>query len=610
MLERKPSPNLGVFRAVVHRPHWSGVRGVRAQKQQKGMRCKVNRNTKTPHITTTRLVDAGFCFELLLCLSARKPIPVPMDPEFLVKLLRAYDASFDAAAVRAAFNGSSTGNQFVQWATSHLTPDTLLTPDEFAQYAALEKAGIVDKLASSSDLAAVQGLTDENVRDAIEQLDRSTQAITKQTETLKQQREALDRLVAADRQTRQERRVFESEQDRKYESQRRDLTLAVEELSQSLDSQLLELEQQTTGAGPAIQQTVDTLFRSDDKLLASLQKLGWELDTKDPEEQNHVVMLRETCARDSREGRLIKCTVEGVRTRLDRIYLETLEKNSGSSSRVSPGEVSSLQEEVESLYSEILPVAQMSVEQQFLEPALKKVEAKNGQEQAKSKQATGYVHDCLDYLLDHVQDLSARLEAFKAYQLAADSLLEIAQSEVATKVALATPRSRRPTVSQRGVMDSPVRPRPRHARRSSGMGGAMEESPLDEILRSLAISLPHEEEGTPDFPARARELASILAERRSKTEDIAKNVQESFDYTATRQIADGKVAIQLIRDSILAESPFGHVRLVDPEIESSIDVLSQELEKIRQEKEGLNNSMAKLRARSAKKDELIARWGS
>ncbi|CAP68299.1 uncharacterized protein PODANS_7_3870 [Podospora anserina S mat+] len=573
MLERKPSPNLGVSRAVVHRPHWSGVRGVRAQKQQKGMRCKVNRNTKTPHITTTRLVDAGFCFELLLCLSARKPIPVPMDPEFLVKLLRAYDASFDAAAVRAAFNGSSTGNQFVQWATSHLTPDTLLTPDEFAQYAALEKAGIVDKLASSSDLAAVQGLTDENVRDAIEQLDRSTQAITKQTETLKQQREALDRLVAADRQTRQERRVFESEQDRKYESQRRDLTLAVRSETHTSPPISTLASLQTTGAGPAIQQTVDTLFRSDDKLLASLQKLGWELDTKDPEEQNHVVMLRETCAR------------------LDRIYLETLEeKNSGSSSRVSPGEVSSLQEEVESLYSEILPVAQMSVEQQFLEPALKKVEAKNAQEQAKSKQATGYVGG-LDTAVG-VLGLTA------------------AQSEVATKVALATPRSRRPTVSQRGVMDSPVRPRPRHARRSSGMGGAMEESPLNEILRSLAISLPHEEEGTPDFPARARELASILAERRSKTEDIAKNVQESFDYTATRQIADGKVAIQLIRDSILAESPFGHVRLVDPEIESSIDVLSQELEKIRQEKEGLNNSMAKLRARSAKKDELIARWGS
>ncbi|KAK0666548.1 hypothetical protein QBC41DRAFT_148780 [Cercophora samala] len=568
------------------------------------MRCKRQQKHQNATYHHTRLVDAAFCSELLLCLSVCSPIPVPMDPEFLVKLLRAYDASFDAAAVRAAFNGSSTGNQFVQWATSHLIPDTLLTPDEFAQYAALEKAGIADKLASSSDLAAVQGLTDENVRDAIKQLDRSTQAITKQTETLKQQREALDRLVAGDRRTRQERRVFESEQDRKQESQRRDLTLAVEELSQSLDSQILELEQQTTGAGPAIQQTVDTLFRSDDKLLASLQKLGWELDTEDPEEQNHVVMLRETCAR------LIKFTVESVRTRLDRIYLETLERNSGSNSRVSPGEVSSLQEEVESLYSEILPVAQMSVEQQFLEPALKKVEAKGGQEQAKSKQATGYIHDCLDYLLDHVQDLSARLEAFKAYQTAADSLLEIAQSEVATKVALAAPRSRRPTVGQRGAMDSPVRPRPRHARRSSGMGGAREESPLDEILRSLAIGLPQEEEGAPDFPAQARELASILAERRSKTEDIAKNVQESFEYTATRQIADGKLAIQLIRDSILAESPFGDVRLVDPEIESSIAVLSQELEKIRHEKEGVDSSMAKLRVRSAKKDELIARWGS
>jgi hypothetical protein len=42
---------------------------------------------------------------------------------------------------------------------------------------------------------------------------------------------------------------------------------------------------------------VDTLFRSDDKLLSSLQKLGWELDTEDDEEQQDVALLRETCAR-------------------------------------------------------------------------------------------------------------------------------------------------------------------------------------------------------------------------------------------------------------------------------------------------------------------------
>lgn len=70
-----------------------------------------------------------------------------------------------------------------------------------------------------------------------------------------------------------------------------------EELSQSLRSRILELDQHSHWAGTAIQQTVDTLFRSDDKLLSSLQKLGWELETGDDGEQQDVALLRETCAR-------------------------------------------------------------------------------------------------------------------------------------------------------------------------------------------------------------------------------------------------------------------------------------------------------------------------
>lgn len=156
-----------------------------------------------------------------------------------------------------------------------------------------------------------------------------------------------------------------------------------------------------------VQQTADALFHSDDKLLSSLQKLGWELETEDPEEQDNVVILRETCARsaipppsslkvkprDSRPYRLIKFTVEGLRTKLDRIYLESLGSSirSGATRRVSSDEISTLQDELESLYSEILPVAQMSVEQQFLEPALKNLASKRGQGIAKSEEAVNYV---------------------------------------------------------------------------------------------------------------------------------------------------------------------------------------------------------------------------
>jgi hypothetical protein len=71
----------------------------------------------------------------------------------------------------------------------------------------------------------------------------------------------------------------------------------VEELSQSLEFRVADLEQQSKVAGNDLHQTVDGLLHSDDKLLSSLQKLGWELETEDPEEEETVSKLREICMR-------------------------------------------------------------------------------------------------------------------------------------------------------------------------------------------------------------------------------------------------------------------------------------------------------------------------
>lgn len=129
------------------------------------------------------------------------------------------------------------------------------------------------------------------------------------------------------------------------------------------------------------------MLHSDDKLLHSLQKLGWELDTEDPEETEAVTKLREICAR------LIKYTVECIRTKLDRVFLESLESfsQSGAKDKASQEDMTAQQEELEELYSEILPVAQMSVEQQWLEPSLRSLSAKNGDSLNRSAQALGYV---------------------------------------------------------------------------------------------------------------------------------------------------------------------------------------------------------------------------
>ena len=62
-----------------------------------------------------------------------------------------------------------------------------------------------------------------------------------------------------------------------------------------------------------------------------------------------------------------------------------------STGSLSNNEVKALEEEVESLYSEILPVAQMSIEQQYLEPALKAMSSKGAGGIQKSVAAVTYV---------------------------------------------------------------------------------------------------------------------------------------------------------------------------------------------------------------------------
>jgi hypothetical protein len=87
--------------------------------------------------------------------------------------------------------------------------------------------------------------------------------------------------------------------------------------------------------------------------------------------------------------------VEGVRTRLDRIYLESINDSlraAEGNATVDDAGVTALREELESLYSEILPVAQMSTEQQFLEPAIRAISAQTAQSKTRSFKAIDYVN--------------------------------------------------------------------------------------------------------------------------------------------------------------------------------------------------------------------------
>lgn len=141
-----------------------------------------------------------------------------------------------------------------------------------------------------------------------------------------------------------------------------------------------------------------------------------------------------------------------------------------------------------------------------------------------------------------------------------------------------------------------------HRRRSSGV---VDEPPLDTLMYTLSVPSSVSEET--NSRAQIVALSKILEERWNKYDEIARNAQETFEMGALAQLNDTKLAIQLVRDSLLAESPYNETRLVDPEISGSITVLAAEVE-------GAKDRLAAVEGqrrdrKSEKRDEFIERWG-
>jgi hypothetical protein len=88
-------------------------------------------------------------------------------------------------------------------------------------------------------------------------------------------------------------------------------------------------------------------------------------------------------------------------------------------------------------------------------------------------------------------------------------------------------------------------------------------------------------------------------------------VQTSFEASSSNQVADVRRALLLIRESILAETPYGPAELADQAVQSSIDFLAQGLDAMQSRMVDAERHKSKdgdARASPAKQD-LIARWG-
>lgn len=103
----------------------------------------------------------------------------------------------------------------------------LTLTDTEPRYLVLERNGKADELAASTDLSTTRALTDRELKDAIDELNRSTEAINKQTETLRQQQEAMLRLLTNTGKSKDARSHLEDKRLHKWETGRKTLDTAV-----------------------------------------------------------------------------------------------------------------------------------------------------------------------------------------------------------------------------------------------------------------------------------------------------------------------------------------------------------------------------------------------
>ncbi|OAA46731.1 vacuolar H+/Ca2+ exchanger [Beauveria brongniartii RCEF 3172] len=513
----------------------------------------------------------------------------------LVEVAASHNLSVSPDEIRAALYDDRHGADLARWAASNLAPDNLLTVDELSLYDALDKSGQVDRLAELYDLSEMQPLRQDDVRAAVDDLRLSTESMNKQAETLRHQRDAWQRLVANRADTVAKRRELETSRQRKSDSER------ITEIAHGLKFRIAELKHDSDPNVTSLHQALDVVLKSDDALLTSLQKLGWELSEPDPEEAKSTDKLRETCLR------LIKITVETIRTRLDTTYLTALATAQQSQdTSADPDEIEALQAELESLYSEILPVAQMSVEQQHLEPALGSIASRSGQSLRKTASSLKYINQCFDYLLSRINALHTHTELYNAHHAAVNRVVATARDEMAAEVPAPDPQ---PTNSIEAP--SPIKPPTRtkrhsrdmtHRRRSSGTPHL---TALDSLMQSLALPMDAYGDAS-GATSQITALSRLVRERRSKNNGAARSAQDEFEAATAERLDDAQRAVQLLWDSVLAETAFGTATLADPGIEQSIDVLAQEVTKAK-DKLGRFESQ-QMGWGSLKRDEFIERW--
>jgi len=212
--------------------------------------------------------------------------------------------------------------------------------------------------------------------------------------------------------------------------------------------------------------------------------------------------------------------------------------------------------------------------------------------------------NCIAVLVDQIDAFATCTEEYQTYRTATMNMIKAVKSELNSN-SLSSSRTKpdSPTRTRKPAKPvSPVCPRTRR-RRSSATSLDEDIVPELQLLRNLGISLPAEQPGDGILAAN---LQAALEDRTMKLNVHARSLQEGSEMSITCHLHDAQVTLAMLKQSLLSETQYKTVRLLDADVKEAVGMLESDVEDLKRAVGVVKLDV--LKERSIRRDELVKQW--
>ncbi|KAL7626482.1 hypothetical protein AAE478_003254 [Parahypoxylon ruwenzoriense] len=319
----------------------------------------------------------------------------------------------------------------------------------------------------------------------------------------------------------------------------------------------------------ALKSVLESTFPSYDHILSRLKALHWELSYDTVEDEVILYTARRHASQ------IVLSLATKCRASLDTVFLEAASTYNQNAPYVSDyarainDERNAVHAEIQSLWDEMVPLAHMVVEKDFLKPILKRIEMCNEQQTVRDATISVYTSAMLRFMNFRLRVIADRIGMLVYHHqtlFAAFSYVN-SKAETQSSKALETTNAHVVQNDEKGE------------RKGSTLLEAIRRKM--ELYGSIPINIgkPYR---TPHM--QITKLDRYVLTRQQKGDDLARNMHRFFEMAVSAELTDAELGGQLLLDSVIADSASGCRSggrvYEDQQVEDSVSTMKSQVEEV------------------------------